>query len=267
MSLEQLASILEETLALGASQSIEKFFGKEEFCVWRAAVRETSIEDCGEKLIEIPERDFPRFHPHSYVEAGAPYLAASPFMLREGVVERLFSALKLLRREREGWGLKIFDGYRPLRVQRFLVQHFYRRLVDERGLQEKDLSEAERASLLQEVFQIVAEPNDDPRHPTPHSTGGAVDLTLVDETGSEVMMGSPIDAMPPECLPAHFADKGGEGILFHQHRVLLANIMQHAGFYRLPQEWWHFSFGDPAWSVLHSLTLKKRVAACYGRID
>ena len=251
----------------GASDAIERLFSEPGFRVWYASVRETEIRECGEPLVEIPEA-FPRILPHAYVRRGAPYGKVSPFFLRRGVVERLAAAQAELAKLRPGHRLTIFDGYRPMAVQRYLVQCFFDDLVQERGIDLHKLSETEIESLYNEVFQILARPNDNPKTPTPHSTGGAVDLTILDADGQPLPMGSAIDAMPPECLPSYYTGIDTlDGRRFAENRALLHRVMNAAGFHRLPQEWWHFSFGDQAWAVLEALERKARLPARYGRAD
>jgi D-alanyl-D-alanine dipeptidase len=61
--------------------------------------------------------------PHPYVSLGAPYGAqADPFRLRSGVLASLLVAERQLAALRPGWRLLIFDAWRPLAVQRFMVQ-------------------------------------------------------------------------------------------------------------------------------------------------
>ena len=109
----------------------------------------------------------------------------------------------------------------------------------------------------------------DPRTPPPHSTGAAVDLTLIDANGQPLPMGSEIDAIGAVSEPDHFrqrADALPPGpqreacLLWHGHREALAAAMADAGFARHPNEWWHFSYGDQLWALL-----QQRPIAVYGR--
>jgi D-alanyl-D-alanine dipeptidase len=102
-------------------------------------------------------------------------------------------------------------------------------------------------------------PSEDPATPPPHSTGGAVDVTLVDARGDVVDMGSPFDEPTERSYPEHFAAAVDEaGRAAHAHRRLLYEVLHGAGFVRHPREWWHFSYGDQAWAAEH------RVPAVYG---
>lgn len=81
----------------------------------------------------------------------------------------------------------------------------------------------------------------DPRRGSPHSRGAAVDLTLVDDGGRPLDMGTGFDAFTP--LSHH----GCRAIApeAQRNRHLLMGIMTTAGwdFYR--NEWWHYQLFDP----------------------
>ncbi|MDR5831357.1 D-alanyl-D-alanine dipeptidase [Caballeronia sp. LP006] len=106
-----------------------------------------------------------------------------------------------------GMTLKIFDAYRPPQAQQVLWD------------------------FLPDPTFIA-----DLKRGSNHSRGTAVDLTLVDENGGELDMGTGFDAMVPES--AHFH----AGLPRHvQHnRTLLLGVMHGAGFAHIPSEWWHY---------------------------
>jgi len=210
------------------------------------------ILESGEALQLLPE-DLARTLPHAYVELGAPYGDYSPFCLRRGVVARLLTAQAALSQQQPGWRLQIFDGYRPVAVQQFMVEWTFR----EQQTTCPDLSEA---ALWERVYQFWAPPSGNPMTPPPHSTGGAVDLTLMDEGGQPLDMGSPIDEVSPRSLPDYFADQP-EGAAFAARRQLLYEIMANAGFAQHPGEWWHFCYGDQMWAWL-----KGQAQAHYGGV-
>lgn len=224
------------------------------------------IEECGEPLVEIPHRFFPRFEPHPYQSLGAPYGNVSPFFARKGAVERLEGAQRELQRRHAGLQLKIFDAFRPHAVQQFMVDFTAARLARERGLDFPAAAHDERESILRAVYSIWARPSDDPALPTPHSTGGAIDLTLVDAGGAELRMGGAIDEISARSLPNYYRLKSGKDFThYHSNRELLCSVMESAGFRRLSHEWWHFSYGDQMWGLLQTLDSGESVPARYGR--
>jgi zinc D-Ala-D-Ala dipeptidase len=209
------------------------------------------ICDCGEPLVPIPAPPFALEQPHAYVQLGAPYGARSPYYLRHGVLESLLSAQTRLTELHPGWRIQIFDAYRPIAVQQFMVDYTFQDLLRQRGLVETHLTEEQRQDLFELVYEFWAVPSADPAMPPPHSTGAAVDVTLVDALGHPVDMGSPIDELSPRSYPDYFAEAdAADGQTAHQHRLLLKWVMTGSGFQAHPREWWHFSQGDQFWAWL-----------------
>lgn len=137
--------------------------------------------------------------------AGRALYPVARCLLRPAVAERLASAQAAARGA--GYGLLIFDCYRPLSVQR----EMWRLVPDER---------------------YVADPAKGSRH----NRGAAVDLTLVDAAGAPLPMPTDYDDFSPR---AHrdYADLPPAAIA---NRATLERIMREAGFTGLPTEWWHF---------------------------
>jgi zinc D-Ala-D-Ala dipeptidase len=229
--------------------------------------RQIPIQECGEPLIAIPLRLFSVETPHPYIKCGADYEGKSPYYLRQGVLDRLIQAQDRLQQLHSGWQIQIFDAYRPVEVQEYMVNYTFRQTIVQRNLDLAKLSELERAAILEEVYQIWAIPSFDLETPPPHSTGAAIDITLVDEHGQLIEMGSPIDEMSDRSLPAYFASSQDPTEQKYQHnRQLLDQIMTYAGFRRHPAEWWHFSIGDQLWAWLNNQTDPQHpIPAYYGR--
>ena len=207
------------------------------------------IQDCGEALVPIPLAQFAVVSPHPYARLGAPYGRFSPYYLRQGVLERLLEARKYLQAQRPGWQLQVFDAYRPIAVQQFMVDYTFEQLARSEGLDTTTLGGAARSRLQAQVMQFWAPPSPNPAMPPPHSTGAAVDLTLVNAAGDVADMGSAIDEISPRSYPDHFVGRAGSAAQqYRDHRSLLAQTMASAGFRQHPNEWWHFSWGDQLWA-------------------
>ncbi len=128
---------------------------------------------------------------------------------------RLPAAQALLAAEQDlkplGYGLKIYDGYRPYRV----TVAFYEAYHD---------------------TTFVASPYTGSRH----NRGCAVDLTLVDlKTGKELLMPTPYDAFTKQASAAWTNGISAEAIA---NRKVLQDVMLKHGFVIYPAEWWHFDF-------------------------
>ncbi|MCU0330293.1 MAG: D-alanyl-D-alanine dipeptidase [Candidatus Kapabacteria bacterium] len=124
---------------------------------------------------------------------------------RQATAIALRSALELARQR--GYGLLVFDAYRPLSVQKLM----WSILPDER---------------------YVADPSKGSRH----NRGAAVDITLCTFDGTPLDMGTPYDDFTEK------AHVGAEGLseAARTHRAILHEIMSQAGFEVLPTEWWHY---------------------------
>lgn len=112
-----------------------------------------------------------------------------------------------LELEAMGLGLKIWDGFRPMAVQWKLWEI----LPDERFVS-------------------------DPRKGGRHTRGTAVDLTIVDKDGNELLMPTGFDDFT-EKAHSNYNGASTEAIL---NRELLKQIMHRHGFTVYPSEWWHY---------------------------
>jgi len=104
-----------------------------------------------------------------YIDQNALAGSLLTIFVRQKVAERLLVAQQLLP---EDHYLLVFDAYRPLRVQESLYHFYYDHL---RALHPNK----SKANLSEETQQYVSIPTTDQTRPSPHSTGGAIDLALV----------------------------------------------------------------------------------------
>ena len=226
------------------------------------------IIECGEPLSPIPLEYFLIENPPPYQKLGANYQGRSPYYLRQGVIKALLKAQIKLNQLHPGWKIKIFDAYRPIEVQQFMVDYTFDSVLQKRNLDREQLSEKDKENIYQEVYQIWAVPSHNPHTPPPHSTGAAVDITLVDERGKVVDMGGEIDELSERSQPNYYADHTTPQAEKYDHlRQLLNEIMTSAGFRRHLGEWWHFCLGDQMWAWLNNQeNPQSQVIAKYGRV-
>ena len=217
--------------------------------------QQIAIVECGEPLVPIPLELFAVESPH--------------YHLRQGVLDSLIQAQAQLQLKHPGWRIQIFDAYRPVAVQQFMVDYTFAQVADSQKLTLSELTASQRQEIWQQVYQIWAMPSLDPLTPPPHSTGAAVDITLVDAAGKIVNMGSAIDEISPMSHPDYFASSTiSEQQQYDYHRQLLRNVMHFAGFARHPGEWWHFCQGDQMWAWLsNNINPASPVVARYGRVE
>ena len=228
---------------------------------------EIAIRECNEPLVAIPLERFAVESPHPYQKLGADYGGKSPYYLRQGVVEALIQSQNYLARLHPGWRIQIFDAYRPIAVQQFMVDYTFNVAAQQKGLNLEQLSPQQQEAIWQQVYQLWAIPSSDWLTPPPHSTGAAIDVTLVDATGNKIDMGGEIDELSDRSHPDYYANSvSPEKQQYHHRRELLNQVMSDGGFRRHPQEWWHFSLGDQMWAWLcQSENPQQLMTARYGR--
>lgn len=112
-----------------------------------------------------------------------------------------------------GLGLKVFDGYRPVRATLAMVDWTRR---------------VHRPDLLTDGY-IASRSR--------HNLGLAVDLTLIElPSAQELEMGTPFDTFS---AAAHTANATGPAAI---NRQKLKSEMEAEGFANYDQEWWHYTF-------------------------
>ncbi|MDI5921035.1 M15 family metallopeptidase [Halomonas sp. LR5S13] len=161
--------------------------------------------------------------------------------VREGVYRRLLKVARSLPAE---LGLVVLDGWRPWRVQQYLFD----------TLQEAIRShhpELSDETLLERTREFVSVPSREASSPSPHLTGGAVDVTLSDADGLPLDMGTLFDEAVPASHTVALEEIPRPDARQRQardNRRRLHGAMREQGFTNLPSEWWHYDAGDQLWA-------------------
>lgn len=190
---------------------------------------EIEIEDNGEPLVDIfavcpdlrwaeqsPRFDFPR--------SG---------LARVTIAEMLKTAQDALP---HGLHLQIVGAFRPFAIQKAM----YEAARGELAAKHPDWDE----ELLTEYINVFSAP---PiwDTPPPHTTGGAIDLSIIDDQGER------LDMVSPHELGWDSAPTGLAGLseTARANRDLLIRILSDVGLTNFPGEWWHWSWGEPGWAL------------------
>lgn len=169
--------------------------------------------------------------------------AETDCLVRREVYQKLIEAHSYLP---EGYKLRIWDAWRPFALQRELYEKYSEMII-----QTFELSEENDEHKEMIIRKFVSEPVEDRDIPPVHTTGGAVDVTIIDYMGNELEMGTAFDAFTDKTKTSYFENEKDEVV--KKNRRLLYSIMTRAGFTNLPSEWWHFDYGDRFWAHYNDL--------------
>ncbi len=189
-------------------------------------LKEESLNNEKSEVVESP----PKESPHDLVrlkDIDSSILEDLKYKTKDNFVNKAVypeSAVAILRRSTgqklkvandifkdHGYRLKVWDGYRPQSIQYILWYHA-----------------SDKA--------FVADPDKGSRH----NRGAAVDVTLVDASGNEILMGSEFDDFSKWAA----YDYEGHNEEASKNMRLLREVMEEAGFIGLSNEWWHFDDKD-----------------------
>lgn len=207
--------------------------------------------------------------------------------VRLSVARRIMDAENMLP---TGYHLIAFDGWRPLEVQKSLYDEYYR------SLRLKFLN-WEEDKLAAETQKYVSLPSNNFAKPSPHNTGGAVDLAIMklpDDAEDKLQLllaksaddaidrakimlsfakllnfGTPFDWGGPEAALRYFEDLAVQKNLNKVEsealasRRMLYHLMRAVGFEAYEDEWWHYNAPE---SQMGAKTAGLAVAS-YGAIE
>jgi zinc D-Ala-D-Ala dipeptidase len=167
------------------------------------------------------------------------------------------AALKQVQADLAGSGLalKVYDCYRPMRASRAMAQ--WARNGRDGGRQKRFFPRLEKNTLLAGYIASVSR----------HSTGTAVDLTLIEPGRGPVETFDPSASYGPctgpaaqrapdnsldmgtgfDCLDVNSRPRStAVSVEQQRRRATLMATMGKRGFQHYHREWWHFTFATPA---------------------
>jgi zinc D-Ala-D-Ala dipeptidase len=204
------------------------------------------INECFESLVSLKSIDCGRITIRPEYFSRGISSAMDDCFVREKVAERLICASELLP---DGMCLVILDGWRPIEVQESLFDvHYAETRKCFPGVYHEELVDITR--------RFISKPSLDPLKPSPHLTGGSVDLAVMDDKGRLLKTGTDFDHFGKESYTDHYERKSSLCTLsdsekeFMNNRRLLYNVMKSAGFSNYSCEWWHFDYGNQFWGKI-----------------
>lgn len=196
-------------------------------------IKDVHVKDCGDAFVDFA-KEFPQLRfdlERKYVQKKSQSVTIG----RKSVGEMLVKAQANLP---EGLFLLIKECYRPLSVQRESFEGYSAYLRSQ-------FPEWNEDQVYNECSKLNA-----PLEVAPHSTGGAVDLTLVDSNGQWLDMGTLFNAEPLETDNATYTSATNISNVAKSNRAVLNKVMEEIGFVNYPTEWWHWSYGDKYWAYV-----------------
>lgn len=140
--------------------------------------------------------------------------------LQADVALKLKKAQENLRKRYPYYSLIIYDAVRPRSIQ------------------------TKMWDTLNMPFNIRTKYVSNPQSGSLHNFGAAVDLSIIDENGIELDMGTPYDYFGELAYPREEERMIKEGKLSYKqllNRQILRDAMTQAGFMEITTEWWHFN--------------------------
>ena len=152
--------------------------------------------------------------PNNFTGAVIPGYEGNRAFLRREAAQALARVQR--RALAQGYSLKVYDAYRPVRATLAMVDWTHR---------------VGREDLIRDEY-IASRSR--------HNLGLAIDLTLVERaSGRELAMGTAFDTFS---AAAHTANATGEAA---RNRALLKRLMEAEGFVNYEKEWWHYTMDVP----------------------
>ncbi|MBB5935310.1 M15 family metallopeptidase [Streptomyces zagrosensis] len=190
------------------------------------------------------------FTPHNFVGQSIDGYRQPVCILTAPAAKALHRAQRTLLRR--GYSLKVYDCYRPQRA----VDHFVRWAKDlnNQRMQAEFYPRVAKSRLFEDGY--IAEKSG-------HSRGSTVDVTIVKLPAKPTRPYVPGEPLVPcyapkgERFPDNSVDTGTGFDCFdtlshtldprivgeqRDHRLLLKNTLEQAGFANLPEEWWHYTY-------------------------
>ena len=171
-----------------------------------------------------------------------------PVYLRSHVYDMLKSFIEEVGED--GYKVKLYDAYRSFDEQK---ASWEQRIKDTKA-EHPELSDDEIVKLTSFKVSNIT----DKENVGGHQTGGAIDITLVDENGEELDMGTRYEEYSEK------THTNNDTITEEQkkNRRYMCEKLEKLGFNNFPTEWWHYSYGDKMWAAY-----KNKKTCMYGYIE
>lgn len=161
--------------------------------------------------------------------------------MRKTVYDKLLQAQATLP---EGFKFCLYEGTRSLELQQNIFQGRYDILRKASPKKSHEEVFIESTKFVSPVINI-----DGSKNVPPHSTGAAIDVYLIDNTGNVVDMGIHLDDTYKD-ITGEYCKTNSDVISDSAkiYRKIMNKALKDVGFVNYPTEYWHWSYGDRYWA-------------------
>jgi D-alanyl-D-alanine dipeptidase len=185
-------------------------------------------------------------------------------LVRYSVAERLEAANREIRTSRDitkllGGRVEIIvrDALRSRELQKHLFETVWPQVL------KKANPDWDEEKIHEELPNFIAKPKSEAEAPTPHMTGGTVDLNLRYQDGRLVDFGH--QGGSKKTLTDYYEAYGADTPIQNDAQIarrILYWTLEDQQFANNPTEWWHYSYGDQMWAMF-----REEPAAVYGAVE
>lgn len=203
-----------------------------------AKVLAVSIKENHEPLIDLRHQKTILFGASPEIPNNKDYTK-----VRKTIYEKLLEAQKALPSRLR---LCLYEGYRSLSLQKKLFNDRYNSLKITHPTWSHEKLFQEATILVSPVINL-----DESQNIPPHSTGGAIDIYLVDLEEKIIDMGIKVEDWMKDkdgSLSQTLSTKISENA--QKNRLIMSRTLQDVGFVNYSGEYWHWSYGDRYWAYL-----------------
>jgi len=155
------------------------------------------------------------------------------------VRKSLVDLLKIAKaRLPKGYNFKIYDGLRTFETQKKMSDSFWKRLKIMHPRLGDEMLFLILVKFSGGLMKKVAKMDT-------HRNGGALDLTIVDQNGFKLYMGTDVDDLTEKAALDYYKNRKkffSLDRIARKNRMLLKEVMTSAGFKGYKYEWWHWTY-------------------------
>jgi D-alanyl-D-alanine dipeptidase len=161
--------------------------------------------------------------------------------MRNTVYDKLIEAQNLLP---QGIRFCLYECYRSLDLQKMLYESRYKIIAQHHPDWSDEQLFLETIKMVSPIVNL-----DGSRNIPAHSTGGAIDIYLIDDKGDPLDMGiHPKDWMQDDQGVLSLTNSTHISSQAQQNRLMMNQVLGAVGFANYPTEYWHWSYGDRYWA-------------------